>query len=75
MENKNQQYFRTMDVIQLNICKNYNSSFRMADCISSASIKAKYSAKPLFTSFSFVKKLSSNQTNSYNLVVSKSYSY
>lgn len=75
MENKNQQYFRTMDVIQLNVCENYNSSFRMTDCISSVGIKVKYSAKPLFTSFPFVKKLTSNQSNSYNIVVSKSYSY
>jgi len=75
MENKTKQYYRTMDVIQINICENYNSSFRMADCISNAKIKAEYSAKPLFTSFPFVKKLASNRTNSYNLEISKAYSY
>lgn len=75
MENKTKLYFRTMDIIQVNICKNYNSDFRMADCISSAEINATYGAKPLFTIFPFVKKLSSTGPGTYPMNVTRSYSY
>lgn len=75
MENKTKLYFRTMDVIQLNICKNYNSDFKMSDCISSAEINVIYGATPLFTSFPFVKKLSTSDLGTYNLSVTRSYSY
>lgn len=41
-------YYRTMDLIQLDLCENTNPNFLMAACIVGVDVKATYSAKPLF---------------------------
>lgn len=42
-------YFRTMDLIQLDMCENINAEFRMYSCICGASINFDFNATPLFT--------------------------
>ena len=75
MEENHKQRYRTMDLIQLNICKNYNSSFMMSDCISSISASFDYQANPVFTSFSFTKRLSTNKIGSYVIKNQVNYAY
>ena len=41
--------YRTMDLIQMNICKNYNQEFRMNKGLMSFKSKVSYEVAPLFT--------------------------
>lgn len=43
------QYYRTMDLIQLDICENYNPRFLISACITGADISIGYASEPLFT--------------------------
>lgn len=43
--------FRTMDLIQMDICLNYNSSFRISNCICGITTNFIYRAKTVFLSF------------------------
>lgn len=43
--------FRTMDLIQMNICLNYNSSFRMSNCVCGLTTNFIYKAKTVFFNF------------------------
>lgn len=40
--------YRAMDIIQLNICNAYNTTFRMKDCICGVSCEFSFSYKPAF---------------------------
>lgn len=40
--------FRTMDLIQLNICKNYNPTFRMNNCVCGIDISVSYKTPNIF---------------------------
>ena len=44
MQNDISTYYRTMDLIQMNICDKYNNGFRMNSVIRKASIEAEYNA-------------------------------
>ncbi len=48
MENRTKLYFRTMDMIQANMCKNENEKFRLKDSIQAVDLKAVYDAPRLF---------------------------
>ncbi len=67
--------YRTMDMIQANMCKNHNSLFRMSGCISSIKLQASYSAAQMFSSFGFVKKLVGNGNGRYGFTYAQEYSY
>jgi hypothetical protein len=75
MQNKETQYYRTMDLIQLNICKNHNENFRMSECIDWVSVEAEYQSKLLFTSFPFVKKLAGSGGGAYKITTVEEYGY
>ena len=75
MQNKKVQYFRTMDLIQANMCLNENPAFRIADCITAISLEADYSAPSLFVSFPFVKSALSVSGGSYSYSIIQDYSY
>lgn len=47
-ENSQNVIYRTMDIIQLNIQKRYQSAFRMDQCVSEVDFKVMYSIKPMF---------------------------
>ncbi len=42
-------YYRTMDLIQLDLCHNVNPDFLMVSCYTAADVKFDFSASPLFT--------------------------
>lgn len=49
-ENNISLYYRTMDLIQMNICHQYNEDFRISKCIYSMDIKIQYSLPYLLLS-------------------------
>lgn len=49
-ENNISLYYRTMDLIQMNICHQYNEDFRLAKCVYSIDAKFTYSLPYLFLS-------------------------
>lgn len=56
-------YYRTMDLIQLDICENYNPNFLMNSCITAANITLSYESFPIFTN---IIKLSSPSAYIFN---------
>ncbi len=74
-EGLSDEAYRTMDMIQANMCKNHNSSFRMSGCISSIQLQASYSAAQMFSSFGFVKNIVGNGDGRYGFTYTQEYSY
>ena len=75
MQGKQKQYYRTMDVIQLNMCLNENEDFRMADCMVSAQISAAFSANRLFTAFSWVDSSLTAAGSGWTFSITQDYEY
>ena len=48
MQNRKKQYFRTMDILQANMCANENENFRFKDAITAVRLTTQYSANILF---------------------------
>lgn len=67
--------YRTMDMIQANMCEKYNSLFRMSGCISSIKLQASYSAAQMFSSLGFVKNIIGNGDGRYGFTYAQEYSY
>ncbi|SHJ43650.1 DUF5702 domain-containing protein [Parasporobacterium paucivorans] len=75
MQSSQQQYFRTMDVIQINLCKRYNPDFRINECICSAEISTGFSARQLFISLPVVQKMLGKKEGEYQIHVTGKYKY
>ena len=43
-----------MDLIQLNVRKNYNQQFDMKKCVTSLDVEAQYESEPLFVAMPWV---------------------
>jgi len=74
-KNKSTSVLRVMDLIELNIRKNYREDFRMADCVLEVSVNAEYRMKELFTDLNFVKRWLSKDINGYLFYVETEYNY
>ena len=48
MQNRKKQYFRTMDILQANMCANENEYFRFKDSIAAVTVRTEYVASILF---------------------------
>ena len=70
MQNRQTQYYRTMDMIQANLCLNENQAFRMKDCIAAARISVNYKAGRLFAGIP-----SAQGGNAYRIVINQQYKY
>lgn len=75
MQDKTVQYYRTMDVIQMNICKRENVSFRLGQCIDNVKVKVDYTANTLFTTLPFVKRLFHYREGKYQFGITQKYGY
>lgn len=74
-QNKIDQIFRTMDLIQLNIGKRENDSFKFDECISKASVNVSYSAKSQFITLPFVRNLFGYKKGRYHFEIMQQYKY
>lgn len=71
LQNRALQSNRTMDAIQLCICKKYNKDFKMSECISKVQITSDYQIKELFNLFVPIGKMS----NLYDIQILQQYEY
>ncbi|MCI9617731.1 MAG: hypothetical protein HFG31_06980 [Eubacterium sp.] len=67
--------FRMMDIIQVNIKKNYNQSFKMNQCFSGFQIQARYEIKPLFISMPFMINSLGQKIGTFNFYVESKMQY
>ena len=70
MQTRQTQYYRTMDMIQADLCLNENSAFRMKDCIAAAEVNVHYSAGRLFAGVP-----SAQGGNAYRFLIDQQYKY
>lgn len=61
--------FRTMDLIQLNIKKQFNHEFEMCHCFQDIKFNALYETKPLFTAMPWVINLLNNNNGAYQYAI------
>lgn len=75
MENRQTQYYRTMDMIQTDMVLNENEDFLMTECLCEAEICASYTASQLFTAIPLVKNNLNASEGNYTFTIDQSYSY
>lgn len=75
MQDPENQYYRTMDLIEANMRKRENPGFRMGDCISMIQVRALYSGRQLFTSLPFMQKMYGKVQGRYRIEVRGRYEY
>ena len=75
MQNKNTQYFRTMDMIQANMCLNENADFRIIDTLTEVTVQAEFTAPVIFLNFPFVKKIVGSADGNYTYTMTQKYAY
>lgn len=75
MENRKKLYFRTMDMIQANMCKNENEKFRFKDSIQAVEIKVLYDSPRLFVTLPMVNKVLQLGDGSYGFQIEQKYEY
>ena len=61
--------YRTMDLIQMNICKKYNSSFRMKDSVMEYSAKVQYGTAPLFAAIPWMVNMLGSEEGGYSFKI------
>ncbi len=75
MQNGSDQRFRTMDMIQADMCLTENEGFRISDCITGAQFMATYTVPNLFVTFPFVSSLITPGSGGYTLNIDQTYTY
>ncbi|MGI6072519.1 MAG: DUF5702 domain-containing protein [Lachnospiraceae bacterium] len=75
IQNRKKQSFRTMDMIQVNMCSRENEEFRIVDCITGVNFRASYTAPRIFISFPFVNSLINADGGEYRFEIEQGFSY
>ncbi len=75
MQNNKTLYFRTMDMIQADMCLSENEDFRISSCLTGVTVDAKYSAPQLFINFPFVRNVVGYFEDGYIYSMTQEYSY
>lgn len=75
LEKKEDQRFRTMDMIQANMCLNENTDFRIKDCIAQVKAEVSYSAPGVFAALPIVQRTAASDTTGYQFSFVQEYAY
>lgn len=67
--------YRIMDLIQLNVRKNYNQQFDMKKCVTSLDVEAQYESEPLFVAMPWVINGLNGNIGSYNFSIESQLKY
>lgn len=73
-QDKSQQIYRILDVIELNVRQKYNDNFHFSECIVGVEVYTQYEVKRLFSGINFVKGMIHDRKNFF-IDVSRKYSY
>ncbi len=74
-QNRIKQRFRTMDVIQANMCEGENEAFRIKDCLVGVGIEASFSANSVFVSLPIVRRTFAGGGGGYSFRYLQNYTY
>ena len=72
---REEQIFRILSLIELNISRKYNPNFKICDCIVEAQISAKYSASSVFTAIPFVNQSIKYKKDNFIFTTYEKYGY
>lgn len=75
LENRQQQTFRTMDLIQANMAASENPGFRVKDCITAVESTATFTANTVFVSLPAIRQTMHTPAGTYQFSFSQNYSY
>lgn len=75
LEDNKKIIYRSMDLIQMNVCNQYNPSFQLAEGITSAEVSVRYRVRRLFTDLPFVRSILGTDSEGYEFDVKAEYSY
>lgn len=70
-----EQIYRIMDMIQINLCRKYNNDFRMSDCILKIGICTDYDIKRVFSDMGFIRNLINNSEKKFVIKIKREYGY
>ena len=73
-QNKSEQIYRSLDVIELNVRKKYNNNFHFSECIVGVEVYTQYEVKRLFSGINFVRGMIHDKKN-FLIDVSGKYGY
>ena len=75
MEKKEKQVFRTMDVIQANMCDAETEAFRIKDCLNKVTLEASFTAPGVFASLPIVRSTLAVGSEGYGFRFTQNYAY
>ena len=75
LQGKTKQIFRTMDVIQMNMCAEETERFRMQNCLVGAQVEASFSAPAVFVTLPMVRRLIPAGGDGYRFTFLQDYHY
>ena len=75
LEKKENQRYRTMDMIQANMCLNENEDFRIKDCMVKVKADVQYSAPSVFAALPIVRRTALLDTSGYQFHFTQEYAY
>lgn len=74
-QNRAEQIYRILDIIQSNMCLKYNDKFRVSECILKVDVDAEYKIKRLFSDIGFVRKMIYDNIRGFDFEISQVYGY
>ncbi len=74
-QDRAKQIYRIMDMIQINLCAEYNSSFRISECIIGVRVCSEYAIKRMFSDIGIVSDIIRNKKKRFIIDVECQYSY
>lgn len=74
-QNKSEQIYRILDVIEMNVRKKYNEEFHFSECIVGVDIHTQYEVKRLFTAISFIKGMVNEGNKGFLIDVNQQFEY
>ncbi|MCR5837233.1 MAG: DUF5702 domain-containing protein [Lachnospiraceae bacterium] len=75
IEGKIKLAYRTMDLMQANMAKKYNSDFRLADCVNCIDVRCDYSFNNVFLKLPVVQSVTGTKEEGYKKTINIKYSY
>lgn len=67
--------YRTMDLIQVNMQKRYNSNFKMSECFAECDVTVNMAIEPIFTALPFVTAVLNEENEVYEYSIKIKYGY
>jgi hypothetical protein len=74
-QDKVEQIFRIMDMIEINIQSKYNKNFKIVDCMVGISVGIEYEVKRIFSTIGYAKDYILYKDDKFVIKITKSYTY